>query len=81
MVKRAKKQGFASILARRAKVAHERPRSLEGQVVSLARKGMLAPAAREAIASQLARGLAVTFSAGTRSSSSTPTATLRYWAS
>lgn len=64
MVKQAKKETFASIMARRAKAARRQPKSLEGQVVSLAQKGMLAPAARGAIASQLARGLAVTFKRG-----------------
>jgi hypothetical protein len=64
VVKQAKKKSFASIMARRVKVALKRPKSLEEQLVSLAQKGMLAPAAQEAIASQLARGLAVTFKRG-----------------
>jgi hypothetical protein len=64
VVKQAKKRSFASIMARRAKMAHKQPKSLEGQLVSLAQNGMLAPAAQEAIASQLAHGLAVTFKRG-----------------
>lgn len=42
----------------------EQPDSLEAKVVSLAKDGRFEPAVREAVAAQLARGLAVTYKQG-----------------